>query len=249
MSSTIFTQAKQIRRKAVKARLEYRDELDINHPELSDSEKRELAITRYENVLNNEIIEFKEVLKISQALSEAFREVHIDNLMNNKQYYFITVRPRPEITFDKFYHLVKRFTERKCIEEYTLSFEQKGTIEQNNIGFGFHVHICAKTTHRSKGECLRDCKSTFMCLCAENCIKVEPTKNPQTIIDNYLVEYKSEDGHKEITKTSDSLWRQQMGLAHLYRQDDPLPLKVFSDVGSCTSPSIKFGEGLMVKFN
>jgi len=141
----------------------------------------------------------------------------------HKQYYFITVRPdTSKVKFIDFYNDVQKFTSRKCFQEFKLSFEQKGTTDET-LGQGFHVHIVAKMSQRSKGEVLRDTQSTFKNYTAPNCIEVLTTKNPQELVDNYLVNYVSDDEHKIVTKAWDAKWRSREILDSLYT--GPLPIK------------------------
>lgn len=143
-----------------------------------------------------------------------------------KRTFFITVRPKCDaIDFDAFTILVGKFLQRKDFIEYTYSFEQKGTSD-DTLGHGFHVHIVAHMRSRSKGEVLRDTCSTFKHVCAANCIQVDVCKNPQSVIQGYLLNYESEDGHKANTKEWDAKWRQQLGLADLYSNKEGGPNQV-----------------------
>lgn len=134
--------------------------------------------------------------------------------------YFITIRPDNRATFDMFYAVVHRYVNRACFKNYTLSFEQKGVTEET-LGNGFHVHIVAHMTQRSKQEVLRDTQSTFKHCAAPHCIDVTIAKTPDAIIQNYLIDYKAEDDHKIATKQWDEKWRLKENLASLYRNELP----------------------------
>lgn len=141
--------------------------------------------------------------------------------IQSKQSYMITIRPdQNKIDFYDFKERVEEFVSRKCFLEYKYSFEQKGT-DPMSLGNGFHVHIVAKMKQRSKSEVLRDTLSTWKDwvekgYIAANCIDVITTKNGDQLVENYLVEYKSDDGHKELTHSWDELWRTGMSLQRLY---------------------------------
>lgn len=65
---------------------------------------------------------------------------------------------------------------------------------------------------RSKYEVLRDTMSSWKGWIEEgwispNCIKVEVSSNGEALIQNYLVDYKSEDEHKMLTYEYDKEWR------------------------------------------
>lgn len=154
-------------------------------------------------------------------------------------HYFITIRPDTnKVTFDDFYELVKRFISRACFRSYRLSFEQKG-VDDNSLGQGFHVHIVAHMRQRSKGEVLRDTQSSFNTCAAANCIDVRITKNPDDIVDKYLIAYEADDGHKAPTKEWDEKWRQHLGLKPLY----------VNDLNSRVLPLALSSPGRLVEFN
>lgn len=178
------------------------------------------------SIMPNEIVEFERILAIYAQFQEAYSRV---TGIAPGRHYFITVRPKPSAKFEDFYNSVVRFTSRACIKDYFLSFEQKN--EEGN-GDGFHAHIVATTTQRSKGEVLRDAISTFKEMCSDNCIEVVPTKNPTDIVKNYLIGYESKDGHKETTKVGDDIWRKSIGLENIYRNDLPSMLLSIKSVDS-----------------
>lgn len=139
-----------------------------------------------------------------------------------RQTFFITIRPDTTKTkFHDFYNLVRNYIERKMFINYKLSFEQKGTCEED-LGKGFHVHIVAETTCRSKGEVLRNTISTFGKCTAANCIQVDVCKNPEETVQKYLIDYESKDNHKIETKEWDARWRANECLDNIYSQ---LPIK------------------------
>lgn len=142
--------------------------------------------------------------------------------MSRTNWYLITIRPPTAVDWNAFLERVKLLITRRCFREWTLSFEQKGTTE-DTLGNGFHVHIVASVTQRSKGELLRDISSTMKGLIGSEGIDIEPTRNPGTIIQNYLIDYKSNDGHKELTHEWDTRWRLTMGLKATYTNEDNLP--------------------------
>lgn len=237
MSAKIFAYAERLHRKADKHANRMIDCLNIQDYDKQQEKYEEI----YENSVRNDRNTFKKILQIAQVLHEDY--VEICGTVNNQ--YFITVRPDTnKITFDDFYKLVSKYVSRKCFKSYTLSFEQKGT-EEADLGKGFHVHIVADMTQRSKGEVLRDSKSTFACCTAENCIKVIPTRNPTDIITKYLINYESDDGHKMSTQNADSTWRATRGLQDLYEGPGALPplVSVVNALSSSTGQGIKVLEG------
>jgi hypothetical protein len=158
--------------------------------------------------------ELRSAMEEAKMARDIYNEVYGNE--TSKQSFFITIRPdETRIGFEGFKDLVLNFIKRKMFTKYTLSFEQKGTSVET-LGKGFHCHIVATMTCRSKGEVLRNTISTFKGCTADNCIKVIVASKPQEIIDNYLKEYNSDDGHKEVTMEWDKLWRESHGLQSLY---------------------------------
>lgn len=214
MASLIFAQAKSIRKAALKVKNNIPDELDSDYNIVVNPQSHRDA---YNRVVEEKRKEFREILEIAKLLHIDYEEVAGRTVVNH---YFITIRPREGVTFTEFYALVYKFVNRALITSYQLSFEQKS---EAGSGEGFHVHIVANSTARSKGEVLRGAISSFAKVAADNCIDVKPTREPEKIVKNYLIAYKADDGHKEITKNGDSIWRKQLGLADLYSStENPL---------------------------
>lgn len=209
MASLIFAQAKSIYKQASKAQDQYNN---VHGIDFNDDN------TIFNNYVRAKRTEFKQILQIASLLHDDYEDV-----MKQKAYnwYFITIRPdNNKITFHDFYEKVYKFVNRKFIIKYNLSFEQKG-IDDDSLGQGFHAHIVANTKHRSKGECLRDTISTFGTCTAHNCIQVDTSRTPETIVTKYLIEYESEDNHKIVTKEADEKWRDLMGIKPIYSDEDP----------------------------
>lgn len=159
----------------------------------------------------------KRAMKYGCMLALAYKDVATDmGLLTAKatHTFMITIRPEcKKINLHTFKQDVDSYIQRKMFKHiHGCSFEQKGTSD-DTLGNGFHVHIVAETTCRSKGELLRNTISTFQQYTAAQCIQVDVCKNPESVVQDYLIDYKSQDGHKEITKEWDSLWRERERLA------------------------------------
>lgn len=170
----------------------------------------------YEMTVNSELKKLEKTLDIYDKIS---------NMINERKapptQYMITVRPNDkQCTFKEFYDKVMSFVSRKCFIEYTLSFEQKGE-NLHELGHGFHVHIIATMRQRSFGEVLRDVKSSWNPWIkdnklATNCIQVDKCNNGEQVIQDYLIDYKSNDEHKIKTKAMDEVWRINEKLQSIY---------------------------------
>lgn len=140
----------------------------------------------------------------------------------NKQWYFITIRPNDkQCTIEELVEKVETLIKRQCFIEGSYTFEQKGLFPEE-LGSGFHCHLVCKMKQSSKGQVIRDMKSSFSSwikenMIAENCIDVVGTRNPDDIVEKYLLSYESDDGHKEKTRGMDELWRTMCNLKRIYK--------------------------------
>lgn len=161
---------------------------------------------------NRMLKEFDRNCKLGLELMDRFKK-----MMPKREtgHYMITIRPdESKIKFRVFKTLVEKYVRKKMIT-YTYSFEQKG-IDPETLGKGFHVHIVGTIRQRDKTTCLAQTCNFFADCTAANCIQVDYCSHPEATIKNYLVDYVSEDGHKEVTKTGDSIWRREEQLEELY---------------------------------
>lgn len=190
-----------------------------------DHEKREELFNKYFDMHSKRTLNELSLMKrMKDIISEDFNDLLIGSERSN-QSYFITIRPDDKkCDFISFKDKVESFVRRACFLEYSYSFEQKGTTPES-LGNGFHVHIVAKMKQRSKSEVLRDVMSTWNKWIVEgklasNCIDVRTTKNPDKVIKDYLLEYKSDDNHKVATQGWDLVWRNSNQLLPIYGNAD-----------------------------
>lgn len=221
MSTLIFAQAKSIRKKALGMKKIIRNTLE--NLDIPEEQIKVKVMEAYDREIEHECNEFIEICKIAKKLHELYKkEIGLDTY----NWYHISIRPNDKkISFFDFYDNVRKLVERKCFKQFHLVFEQKGEVE-NDIGNGFHCHIVADMIQKSKGEVLRDIKSTFNKMIkdgqlAENCMQVDTTRNPDEIINKYLTNHESKDGHKEKTKETDKLWREKMNIESYYTEVPP----------------------------
>lgn len=224
MSSLIFAHAKKLEKDRVKY---YNDRLNIYAGIYKRDEAIALAKEDEERFVKLQEDEFHRILDRAQRLDDIYHE-----RCGKRQHYFITVRPdERKCDFNDFVKIVHKYVQRKTVLSFKLSFEQKGTTV-DNLGTGFHVHMVVHANWRSKGECLRDTQSSFAKVAAHNCVNVQTTKNPDDVVNKYLIAYDSDDGHKSCTKELDELWRDRIGIKH-----------IIDNVEDIRIPPIKFGQG------
>lgn len=186
--------------------------------------RNELFWRRYEINGRRALREIELMKRMKEMIGNEFQSLLTNTIDDGKRYYMITIRPVSDVVdFNVFKDKIETLVHRACFLDYVYSFEQKGT-SPTELGTGFHVHIVAAMKQRSKAEVLRDVVSTFNPWIAKgwiasNCIDVRITKNPTEVVQNYLIDYKSDDGHKETTKTYDDLWRSEKNLKNIYLKD------------------------------
>lgn len=172
----------------------------------------------YEQAVASHMVTIEEDIKCGLAIRDKFLEIQRAQRGTHVRYYFITVRPdEARCDFPTFYKAVQKYMARKCFEDFELVFEQKGTTPED-LGRGFHIHILAHMRQRSKPEVLRDTFSSFNKLAAENCIEIEMvrTQQDEDRVRAYMMEHESKDGHKQLTRAWDEMWRVKLGLEQVY---------------------------------
>lgn len=202
-----------------------------------DTIEHELSDKSEANKLAKEIIlaDARETMLLGCELQlmylECARETGL--IQSYKQTFFITIRPdQSKITFPEFLSEMKNLYKRKCFNKYILTFEQKGTSEET-LGEGFHCHVIATVTQRSKGELLRDITSSCKHFCAPNCIDVKPLRTEKDMenVRDYMIEYKSDDDHKIVTQEWDTLWRNKNNLKHIYEDTSDIHVPAIKSSG------------------
>lgn len=218
MASLIFAHAKQITKKCEKLAARIADTEESLGKNWKDSYN-----SAYAAYMNSELRQFEKYLQVAKELHSRYSEICGSQ---NRNGYFITIRPN-ELAKERFLDFkekVEAFVNRASFLRVTYSFEQKGTTP-SEVGIGYHAHLVIhETKMRSKGEVLRATLSSWndwieSGLLAANCIDVQTTKNPDTIVEKYLIAYESDDQHKESTKSMDELWRSTEGLSHIYTKE------------------------------
>lgn len=218
MASLIFAHAKQITKKCEKLAAKLADT-----EESLGKNWKDCYHSAYAAYMKSELRQFEKYLEVAKELHSRYSEICGSQ---NRNGYFITIRPNESAQgrFLDFKEKVEAFVNRAPFLRVKYSFEQKGTTP-SEIGVGYHCHIVLfETKMRSKGEVLRATLSSWndwieSGLLAGNCIDVQTTKNPDTIVEKYLIAYESDDQHKDATKNMDELWRSSEGLSHIYEKD------------------------------
>ncbi len=104
---------------------------------------------------------------------------------SHSNYVFVTISPKPNVTFDKFKTTCIRYAQRKMFKKSWLVFEQRGVTEEE-LGKGFHAHIeCERNVDYKPSQIIRNTKNTF-----KNQVDL---KIPQTL----TIQHHGNDYHKD----------------------------------------------------
>jgi len=71
---------------------------------------------------------------------EKLRQLHTLKIELKKEWYFLTVNPRPDITLTEFMKTIEKALKKRWINYYIMVIEQRGESEAE-LGKGFHTHI------------------------------------------------------------------------------------------------------------
>lgn len=140
------------------------------------------------------------------------------------EYLFMTINPKPSIPFEKFKGKVFKIFNTTLFSDYCAVFEQRGTIEQGDVGRGFHAHILFKRhLPLDKGLPPSNLKQKFRQSLMRYCdVKNTSCLNLQFIGEDFAydkLEYikglKTDQG-KDLKQIADVVWRKQNNLETFY---------------------------------
>ena len=134
-----------------------------------------------------------------------------------KGWMFITVNPKPDVGLKAFVERTHRYCNRAMFSQVLYSFEQRGTVEDDDIGKGFHCHILAC---RAKGykpskvkiNTLNSFKNFIGNEASLDYGGVSVLKNRV----NYLIGTK-QSADKHSKQSADQIWRKIHDLDPFYR--------------------------------
>lgn len=162
------------------------------------------------SIEDKHMIEWKELWKLNMIYNEACLEFHG---MTKTNWFWITVRPKPEIELKTFLQHVNKYLQRNCIKIYRMTLEQAC---EEGSGIGFHMHAVIDATWTGKAEALRETQSSFNKVADKNCVQIENTRNPHEMFNRYCIEYLCDDHDKECTKNGDAIWRAKHNIKSEY---------------------------------
>ena len=84
----------------------------------------------------------------------------------NQLFIWLTINPRPNVSLEDFHKILEKFVHRTLFKQYVYVIEQRGTLEELNIGKGFHAHLLLQRTLNYKpNKVLLYSKNTFKYMC------------------------------------------------------------------------------------
>lgn len=165
---------------------------------------------------------FQDVARFEITLDEWYEEVQPKKSKFPKGWWFITLRPNPDVKFYEFHRFVVELFKGKTWEDGYYVWEQKGETEED-MGIGFHIHgiIKVKTAREGKEyyiNIIENCvkKNKLNDRFGRNCIqlsRIETEKHLQNLehyTDTHA--FNKDDEWKEKCWNFDKKWRESKEL-------------------------------------
>lgn len=163
---------------------------------------------------------YKNIKAYENTLREKKQELTAKE--HNNGYCFITINPKPEVSFDTFRKQVEKAVGRNMFVEVRYVYEQRGT-NMDEAGKGFHAHILAKRNLSYKPSKISgNLKNTFK--------SVVDVNNPSLLNIQHIGEDFAKDKNeyidgvktgegKDVKQEIDVEWRKSLGLSVIYGEN------------------------------
>ena len=140
---------------------------------------------------------------------------------HNNQFLFITVNPKPEITFETFSKKMEKLAKRNIFNSALYVYEQRGTTIEE-AGKGFHCHmLCERNLNYKPTKVVSCIKNTCKKLCNPNDQRV---LNIQIIGEEfmkdkreYILGHNKTGEGKSVKQDIDIYWRKKNNLNNYYK--------------------------------
>lgn len=152
---------------------------------------------------------------------EALRVLHKSHIELSKEWYFLTVNPRPDIQLRDFIKAINKSLSKKWITYFIFVIEQRGECEAE-IGKGFHTHIIF-----NKGikhcKVVQEMSNTFKKMCDVsnfhlfNLKSIGEEEKKRKI--EYILGVKADDD-KHLKQSMDIIFRKKENLKSYYSIED-----------------------------
>jgi len=141
----------------------------------------------------------------------------------NTDYIFMTVSPRPSVSFKDFKDTVDKAFKKIWITDCLWVFEQRGDNENKPVGYLPHMHALIYRKGKKMNEFKREFLSSFKKICdvdnpdtVDNIVNFKYCKDEDI---NKRREYmlgKKCDEYKQVKQKYDKVWREQIGVKDFY---------------------------------
>lgn len=150
------------------------------------------------------------------------RKMKIDKIKEDtKEWIFITINPKSNITLTDFHNKIQSLTKWKCFHKGFYVLEQRGETPDNI--HGIHAHIMLVKYNIERKRLIKRLETTFAKYCdlkkAENTINVK-RKSPEhgkETLDEYMKGEKQDDKLQKVE--IDKIWRKENNLDEIYFWD------------------------------
>jgi len=137
-----------------------------------------------------------------------------------RDWIWLTVNPKPDIQLPNFVEVLAKLVKRKLFCDYYYVIEQRGTVEDDNLGKGFHAHLLLKRSPDKEYKATkRQVQNSFKNFCDTKREAVFYWKEcREDFLDDkmeYINSIKTGEG-KDLKQKGDIIWRKANGLLPLY---------------------------------
>lgn len=149
----------------------------------------------------------------------SYKKCELISKEHNNGYVFITINPKPGLTFEEFQKSVEKAVERNIFTSYRYVYEQRGSCIEEQ-GKGFHCHmLCKRNLNYKPSKVTVNLKNTFK--------KITNVDNPALLNiqhigedfakdkNDYITSVKTGEG-KDVKQEVDVVWREAIGIEAVY---------------------------------
>lgn len=140
---------------------------------------------------------------------------------NDSTHVFLTITPREETTLVEIMKVMKKVTSKVWMKDYIYSIEQRGTVEEDNLGKGKHMHILFRKGSEEPCKIIREVRNTCKHIIgnAQNCDFQFRTADKAKNYPNYIKGIKK-DKEKEAKCEGDRIWRVKNNIEQFYEKGE-----------------------------
>ena len=139
---------------------------------------------------------------------------------NRGTYIMFIINPKYEVPLQQIVDTMSKVLTKKWIGEYLMSYEQRGTEDEGNIGFGPHVNLVVHFAEGYEKKNGKHCQKEIFNTCKHICehslhVYQKPAISDPTNYIKYTMGIKS-DPQKMKTVQADIVWRREVNLLSTY---------------------------------